>query len=334
MTRIATWLTRGKVELKLAWQNGTFWYMLALLTLLPVCFSPQMSLNSMVQDTLFVIDVSESMNVQDVNYPRPHTARLVLAKLAVKEAMSGLPCGSRVSIALFAGENTTVLFEPLEVCRHFPAIEQVVSSINTNMRWVGDSWIVRGLSAAIKAAEKRKLNLVMITDADEMPHHAAPRITELINQQGKVKGALWGIGGEALQPVPRNDSTGKTIAYWTPEEAVIEGNYPNLLAYVKTLPEGERAPEGMLDEVSEHLSAFNKTVMQTLAQTLQIAYHKIDYPKDASNAMRDASLQKQAMAKKDARWIFGLIALCFVLLAWFWQQIQLLLSVKHPNNKQ
>ncbi len=323
MSRVFYWWALGKRLLKQAWQNGTCCYLLALLVLLPVWFSPQMSLNSVVQDTLFVIDISESMNVQDVNYPRPHTARIDLAKLAVKEAMAGLPCGSHVSVALFAGEDTTVLFEPLEVCRHFPAIERVISRLNTNMRWIGDSWIVRGVGSAIKAAKKRNLNLVMITDADEMPYHAAPRITELIDYQGKVKGALWGVGGEAAQPVPKLDSRGQLIAYWTPEEAVIEGNYPNLLAYVKSLPEGERATEGMLDEVSEHLSAFDKTLLQTIAQTLQITYHKINYPKDASSAMQDASLQKKSLAPKDARWIFGLLALCLVLLGWFWSKVMM-----------
>lgn len=326
MMRVLRHIAQVRRYLKQAWQNGTWCYLLALLALLPVWFSPQMSLNSVVQDTLFVIDVSESMNVQDVNYPRPHTARLALAKTAVKEAMAGLPCGSRVSIALFAGEDATVLFEPLEVCRHYPAIEQVISRLNTNMRWIGDSWVVRGLTSAIKEAKKRKLNLVMITDADEMPHHTTPRIDALIAYQGKVKGTLWGVGGEALQPVPKQDGNGQNIAYWTPEEAVIEGNYPNLLAYVKSLPEGERAPAGSLDEVTEHLSAFNKTLMQTIAQTLQIDYYKIDNPKDASRAMQNTALQKEAMAKKDARWLFGLFALCLVLLGWFWQQLVSLLA--------
>jgi mxaL protein len=311
----------AKIALKDVWQNGTLWYMFGLLALLPVWFSPQLSLESVVQDTLFVIDISESMNVQDVDYPRPHTARLALAKLAVKEAMAGLPCGSRVSIALFAGEEAVVLFEPLEVCRHFPAIEQMVSNVKTNMRWVGDSWVVRGLKSAIKESQKRKLNLVMVTDADEMPHHATPRVSELIDYQDKIKGTLWGVGGEALQPVPKLNGNGHTIAYWTSEDAVIEGNYPNLLAYVQNLPEGERAQQGVLDEVSEHLSAFNKPLMQAMAQTLHIGYVRVNHPKDAMRAMQSTNLQKQAIAKKDARWIFGLISFCLVLLGWFWQKL-------------
>ncbi len=100
----------------------------------------------------------------------------------------------------------------------------------------------------------------MVTDADEMPHHSAPRIADLIDYQNKVKGVLWGVGGEAPQPVPRLDGNNQIIGYWTPEEAVIEGNHPNLLAFVRALAPGEKAPAGTLDEVGEHLSAFNKHV--------------------------------------------------------------------------
>jgi len=326
MSTVQRCLALGYMSLSYAWQNGTCWFMLAILSLFPVWFSPQTSLDSVVQDTLFVIDISESMNVQDVDYPRPRTARLTLAKEAVNQSMASLPCGSRVSVALFAGEEAVVLFEPLEVCRHFPAIEQVVSRLNTQMRWVGDSWVVRALNSAIKEAEKRELNVVMVTDADEMPHHAAPRMTDLIASQGKVKGALWGIGGEALQPVPKLNGSGQIVGYWTPEEAAIQGNYPNLFTYVKSLPEGERAPEAMLAEVSEHLSAFNRSLMQALAETLHIPFVKINHPKDAVSAMQDTSLQKKASAQRDARWIFSLLALCLVLLGWFWQQINILIS--------
>lgn len=302
--------------------------MLAFILLLPVWFSPQMELDSVVQDTLFVIDISESMNVQDVDYPKPRSARLTLAKEAVKQSMASLTCGSRVSIALFSGDEIVILFEPLEVCRHFPAIEQVLSRINTQMRWIGDSWVVRAVGSAIREAQIRQLNVVIVTDADEMPHHAMPRITDLIQFQGKVTGVLWGVGGEALQPVPKINGKGQIIGYWTPEEAVMQGNYPNLLAYVNALPESERAPEGALAEVSEHLSAFNRPLMQTIAETLQIHYTRISQPSDALNTMQDPSLQKQTRAHRDARWIFGLLALSFVLIGWFWQQLKALIK-KH-----
>ncbi|MBM3350778.1 MAG: VWA domain-containing protein [Betaproteobacteria bacterium] len=309
-----------RIALRHAWQNGSLFFILAGLVLLPVWFYPHIQLKSIVQDTLFVIDISESMNVRDVDYPNPQTSRIELAKLTVREAMSSLPCGSRVSIGLFAGDEVTVLFEPLEICQHFPAIEQVVAKVSTDMRWVGDSWIIRALISSIKEADKRKLNLVMVTDADEMPHHSAPRLTELLEIKGKVKGLLLGVGNETPQPIPKLDGHHQIIGYWTREEAVLEGNHPNLLAYVKELNLGEPTPDGLLDEVGEHLSAFNQTLMLHVAQAAAMQATHIKTPTDAMKPLSNNELKKEAIAERDARWIFGLIATILVLIGWFWHQ--------------
>jgi len=317
------WWGHFRVHLRHAVKNGAIWYLLAILALLPVWFEPQSQLQSVVQDTLFVIDISESMNVRDVDYPKPQTDRLTLAKLAVREGMASLPCGSKISIGLFAGDEVTVLFEPLEICRHFPAIEQVVSGLDRRMRWIGDSWVTNVLAASIVEADKRKLNLVMITDGDEMPQRSAPIVTELAKLRGKVKGVLLGVGGDALQPIPRLNQKDEVIGYWTREEAVLEGNHPNLLPTVRNLSPGEKVPDGMLDEVTEHISSFNKVFMQALSQASGFALVRINNPADAVNALKNSDYQKQAMAERDARWIFGLIAAVLILLGWFWQIIRI-----------
>ncbi|MDP3610088.1 MAG: VWA domain-containing protein [Methylophilus sp.] len=304
-----------------SWRNGSLCLIIAAIILLPVWFTPTTQMQSLVQDTLFVIDISESMNVQDVDYPRPHTSRLHLAKEVVRESMASLPCGSRVSIALFAGDESIVLFEPLEVCRHFSAIEQVVARLQTKMRWVGDSWVVRALVMSIKEAHKRQLNVVMVTDGDEMPHHSAPRLTDLLSLKDKAKGLLVGVGGQALQPVPKLNDQQQIVGYWTPEEAVMEGNHPNLLAYVKALQPGERAAAGALDEVGEHLSALNKPLLKAVAEASKFDFVHIQQPQQAVSALNNADLQKTSLAERDASWLFALASILLFLIAWFWHRI-------------
>lgn len=304
-----------------AWQNGSLMLILAMVALIPVWFSPTTQIFSQVQDTLFVIDISESMNVQDVDYPKPRASRLTLAKEIVRDSMASLPCGSRVSVALFAGDESIVLFEPLEVCRHFSAMEQVVARLDTRMRWVGDSWIVRALTLAIKEAQKRDLNIMMVTDGDEMPRHSAPRLTELLEIKGKTKGLLIGVGGEALQPIPKLNEQQHIIGYWTPEEAVLEGNHPNLLAYVKSLAPGERANPGTLDEVSEHLSAMNKPFMTAIADAIHYPFVHTQHPQQALHALNTTTFKKSAPAERDACWIFGLCSLSLFILAWIWHRL-------------
>jgi len=305
-----------------AWKNGALFYLIGMLLIASTWLNPSMQLPSRVQDTLFVIDITESMNVTDVDYPRHRSSRLSLAKAAVNESMASLPCGSRVSVGLFAGDETVILFEPLEICRHFSAIEQVVSRLDTRMRWIGDSRVTRALLMAMKEAEKRQLNVVMLTDGDEMPHRTTPRLNELMEQQGKVKGLMLGIGEETAQPVPKVDERGNIIGYWTPEEAVLEGNHPNLLAYVKALPPGERAPAGTLDEVGEHLSALNQTTLRAVASATRFDYHRIRTPNDAVSRLNQTTYQQDITAERDARWILGLLATVSFMLAWFWHRIR------------
>lgn len=323
------WWVHLRVHIRHVIQNGAIFYLLAGLVILPVWFEPQMQLQSLVQDTLFIIDISESMNVRDVSYPKAQTDRLTLAKLAVRESMASLPCGSKVSVGLFAGDEVSVLFEPLEVCRHFPAIEQVVSGLNRRMRWIGDSWVTNVLTAAIIEAQKRNLNLVMITDGDEMPQRSAPIVTDLAKLRGKIKGVLLGVGGDALQPIPKLNQKDEIIGYWTREDAVLEGNHPNLLPEVRALKPGERARDGLLDEVTEHISSFNKVFMQALSQASGFELVRINTPVDAVNALKNIDYQKQALAERDARWIYGLVAAVFILIGWFWQIIRVFFASNH-----
>lgn len=300
------------------WRRGVIMYLLALISIALIHLELKLPIESVVQDTLFVIDISESMNVRDVSIKSPQSDRLALAKLAVRESMAALPCGSRVSVGLFAGDETVVLFEPLEVCGHFPAIEQVVMRLDTRMRWIGDSWVIRALMMAMKEAEKRHMHLVLITDADEMPHKSAPRFNDLLDVKGKVDGLLLGVGNTTPLPVPKLDGEQRILAYWTPEEAVLEGNHPNLLAYVKELKPGERAPQGALDEVGEHLSAFNRNLLQTAAQTAHLGFEHIHNPQDAVKALQSIPKKTNKQAERDASFIFGLFAMACVLLGWFW----------------
>jgi len=302
-------------------RGGAGCYLLAALLLLPVWAEPTLTLPGKVQDTLFVLDISESMNVTDVDSPRPHTPRLELAKAVARESMAALNCGSRVSLALFAGEHAVVLFEPLEICRHFPALEQVVSRLSTRMRWIGDSRIEAGLTYAINEALARKMNVVFISDGDEMPHRSMPRVTSLESLRGKVRGAVFVVGGDAPLPVPRLDGNDQVTGYWTPEEAVKEGFHPNLLSVVDMLAVGEKAPEGVLDEVGEHMSAARPAYMEILASAAGLEFRRLQKPGEAAALVSGATLTREAPAERDARWIFGLLACLLSLVGWFWPQI-------------
>lgn len=302
-------------------QSGAFCYLLAMLVLLPVWFEPQMQLNSLVQDTLFVIDISESMSVRDVHYPKPRSDRLTLAKHTVRDTMASLPCGSRVALGLTAGEESVLLFEPLEVCRHFPAMEKVVSNLNRRARWIGDSKITDVTIKAIHQAQERNMNLVLITDGDEMPRRTSVYMNKLAKHRGKTKGVLLGIGGDTLQPIPIFNERDEVVDYWNKIDALTQGNYPDLVAYAHAVKRGETIPDGVLDGVTEHMSAFNKTIMEGISKASGLELVRVNTPDDAISALNKIDYQRQALADRDARWIYALIAIAITIIGWYWQPI-------------
>lgn len=279
---------------------------------------PTVQQPSLVRDVMFVIDISESMNVPDADYPRQGSRRLQHAQALVGDMMAALPCGSRTTLGLFAGDEVVVLFEPLEVCAHYPAIEKIVSQLQTRMRWIGDSWVVRGVKAGLDAAKQRNMQLVFVTDADEMPHHEHPRVAELLPYKRQVQGLLIGVGRPSPQPVPHLNALGEVARYWTPEEAVIQGNYPNLLAEVKALPPGQAMSADMAAEVREHQSQFNESLMQQMASALDFSYIRAASAPAAMAALRQLDSGSEAETAQDARWMLGGVALVLILISWFW----------------
>jgi mxaL protein len=282
---------------------------LAALVLLPVFFAPSIELPGRTFSWLFVVDISESMNVRDADARNPRESRLDRAKASVVTAMAALPCGSRVAVALFAGEDTVTLFEPLEVCRHFPAIEQAVRHIDWRMAWDGDSRIELGVVNAFREAEKRHLDLVFLTDGDEAPHTDVPRLSDLLSMRGPVRGWLVGVGSAEPHPVPRLDADDRIVGYWTRIDAARQGFHPNLVETLAQAPSPQALEaSGVLDEVVEHRSALRAGYLRELATAAGLGYAKADSTQSVAALAADPALQREERAVRDLRCVFGLAA--------------------------
>ena len=291
--------------------------LLAALLVLPVFFAPRIVLPGITFSYLFVIDVSESMNVRDVDARDPEMSRLDRAKASVVAALASLPCGSRASIALFAGTDAMTLFEPIEVCRHFPAIEQVVRNIDWRMAWDGDSRIEAGLVNALREAEKSHLDLVFVTDGDEAPHVDVPRLSDLLSMRGPVKGWLLGVGSAEPHPVPRLDADNRIIGYWSALDAAREGFHPNLVETLGRTPSAaDLEKSGALADVVEHRSALQAAYLKQLGTAAGLGYATADTPERLAGIATDAHLQRKENAERDIRAVFGLAAALLIVIDW------------------
>lgn len=283
------------------------WLLAAICCVLPAFLSPVLSLPGPAHAWLYVIDVSESMNVADVEYGARPQSRLAAARRAVDASLRALPCGSRAALALFAGSEVTMLFEPLEVCAHYPAMEQVVARVSWRAAWIGDSRIHLGLTAAAEEARRRGLGMIFVTDGDEAPRLSAPRLNALLALRGKIAGWLIGVGGREPQPVPRLDADDNIVGYWQPEDAVREGFHPNQSAM------GEGLESAGVDE---HLSAHRPAYLRELASAAGLRYAALRTPAVAADAATDTRDARMAWAPRDVRWVCGVLASCCALLGW------------------
>lgn len=289
----------------------------AVLVLLPVYAKPTLTTRGPTYAYLFVMDVSQSMNVRDPDASDPSASRADLAKRAIVEGLRQLPCGSSAAIGLFADNETLVLFEPLEVCAHFPAMENIVSRLDTRMAWAGNSQIDAGLGSAMVEAAKRRLNLVFITDGDQAPYRENIRRQKLQAIRGTAGGSIVGVGGEQPRPVPKLDAQNRIVGYWQTEDAVRNGFNPNLAPVVDGLESrAQTFAAEMFDEHQEHLSALRTERLEEIAHAAGLNYLTLTDIPSFLRAVDDPALANLDHARRDLRIVFGLLSALLLLAAW------------------
>ena len=113
---------------------------------------------------VFVVDVTMSMNVADKNIGTESVSRLEFTKRTLSDAIPGLTCGTYVGLGVFAGYQTTILYDPIEVCEHFSDILKSIENLNTGIIWAGDSEVSKGIFNALNLVSniKRKSHVVFL----------------------------------------------------------------------------------------------------------------------------------------------------------------------------
>lgn len=312
--------------MKAAWPRPSLLLLLlAMLALLPVYASPSRLAPGISYAYLFVIDVSQSMNVRDQlgdgGRSAPPSSRLAAAKLAVDTGLRELPCGSRAAVALFADDEALMLFEPLEICAHYPAMQRVVAGIDWRMAWAGNSRIDTGIVSAMTEAAKRGLNLVFFTDGDQAPYREQVRLNELQAHRGGTHGLIVGVGGEQERAIPKLGPHDEIIGYWQPADAARNGFNPNMAIVMDGFEPSAAAAGGSPTQgPHEHLSALRSDSLQQLALAAELHYLRLGGEAAFARALADPQFAHFDIAPRDLRMLFGLIAAALLLAAWLWPE--------------
>ena len=140
-----------------------------------------------------VLDVTQSMNVQDQQLDGKPVSRLALrqARAAAVRSLQ-LPCGSKVGWAIFTEYRSVPAVRAGRGLRQSaPSCARRSAGIDDRMAWTGDSEVAKGLHSAIGIA--RQLpgapSLVFVTDGHEAPP-LNPRYRPAFDDKpGEVRGA-------------------------------------------------------------------------------------------------------------------------------------------------
>ncbi len=186
----------------------------ALLLILAGLVVPRFMVRRPVHDVLVVLDITASMNTADMVLDGRPIARLAVEKLALRRLLDRMPCGSRLAVAVFVERVPFLLFDPLEICGNYEPLRREISALDWRMGWDSESHIAEALLRSMQMAQHLGTDLVFMTDGQESPPlwwNGLPKFAPL---RGSVPGAILGLGGNRLVPIPRFDSQNHQIGYY------------------------------------------------------------------------------------------------------------------------
>ena len=237
---------------------------------------------------VFVVDVTMSMNVEDKNIGTESVSRLEFTKKTLSDAIPGLTCGTYVGLGVFAGYQTTILYDPIEVCEHFSDILKSIENLNTGIIWAGDSEVSKGLFNALNLVGniQRKSHVVFFTDGHEAPPISAKYRPRFDKKNGVEPGIIIGVGGDNLVGIPRISRSGERFGMWG-EDDVFQ------LDQFSLGRKGSDSTETLVDEPGfeidplllenlqatpgkEHMSSLRGKYLKLLADEHGLHYEKLD----------------------------------------------------------
>ena len=263
----------------------------ALLALLASVLMSPINLDQPVHDIQVTFDITQSMNVEDVEIDRVGISRLDMAKTAAQSLLSSMPCGSRLGWSVFSGQRSITLITPLDVCQHYAGLLSSLDKIDGRMRWVEASSIGRGLHQSMRAAQLigDDTTVVFISDGHEAPplrqgQRGMPDTAKL-----DVEGLIVGVGGDTPTRIPKSDAEGRLIGFWQADDVVQQSN--------------------IATTSREELSRLHDEHLIRLAQLANLTYVELDSVHAIADTMHNARFSHIKSVPLDLRWIPAVLAL-------------------------
>lgn len=282
---------------------------MAALLLLLAFARPTLPWKRSLFEHVVVIDVTQSMNVEDTELDGKPASRLAFAKRALHEALGELPCGSKLGWAIFTEYRSYLLYTPVEVCANRAELRASLAGIDGRMAWSGNSEVAKGLhsSLVVSKALPQHPSVVFITDGHESPPLNPRHRPRFDDKPGEVAGLVVGVGEQKPSPIPKLDPLGRRLGFWGADE-VAQVDLRSLgrggsVGQEAMAEEGSAAPAAGLGATpgAEHLSALREPYLKLLAAENGLAYHRLRDADGLLRALRDPAMARPVPVQGDLR---------------------------------
>ena len=303
----------------------------AALLLVLALIKPQIPLKQEVHNYLLVADVSQSMNAEDVQLNGHNVNRMAYTRHLMKRVVETSPCGTYISVGVFAAENVALLFMPLEVCANYDEITEAIEHLEWRMAWSGNSRLSFGVKAAASVFDSLNApaKMLFFTDGDEAPKVNAINKLDLSGVQIGQNVVFVGVGGQQPVAIPRYNSANKWVGYWSSdakEHGAVGASYSDT-------SQDEPDPEVAYAEYDRYLSQLDTEYLKSLAQEIKGSYIEGRDTKEFYDFVQSQKPAASFVTDYSLRWIYLSLAGLLILLTFLPDFLDFRRNRREPEGK-
>lgn len=286
----------------------------AFLLLIIAAFKPTIPLPRNIYSYILVVDISQSMNVEDVSLNGKSTSRIAYTQAMLHQVIANMPCDTRVSIGLFAGVSIAALYNPIEVCSNYAAIQDTIDHLDWRTAWSGNSRLRDSMLtlARVLRAFPEPAQVVYFSDGEEAPKLHAFNTKDLTNFQGGNGWLFVGIGSIEGAPIPKYDEKNQLIGYWSNDSFAMQPG----IAQISEANLGVRDNNVAGGTGDRFISKLQEDYLKDLSKEVSGDYVRGDSLQSILTAMKHQKPARTDIAPYGIHWILATIAALLVLITY------------------
>lgn len=278
----------------------------ALVLLVVALFNPKIPVKRDIYSYILVADISQSMNTVDKTLNGRPVSRMVFLQDLMHRLISELPCGTNVSISLFAGVSVAALYTPIEVCENFDAINDTIDHLDWRTAWSGNSRVRASMTTLAKTIRSfpEPAQVVYFTDGEEAPKLHVFNRADLTAFQGGEDWLFVGIGSDTGTPIPKFDEHNQLIGYWSGDSFAMQPG----IAQISESNLGVRDDNVAGSTSDRYLSKLDEEYLKELSKEVNGMYVRGNNVHDVLHAMKKQKPARRDTAGFEVRWILAALA--------------------------